>query len=60
MKKNREIYFISFKIIIYGIKKSFNPFCNMDDRIYEIYTELSKGGIGGIITGFTSVSSSLL
>ena len=31
---------------------------SIDDRIYEIYTELSKGGIGGIITGFTSVSSS--
>ena len=31
---------------------------SINEKIYSIYEEVSKGGIGGIITGFTSVSSS--
>lgn len=30
---------------------------SIDERIYNIYEELAKGGIGGIITGFTSVAN---
>jgi 2,4-dienoyl-CoA reductase-like NADH-dependent reductase (Old Yellow Enzyme family) len=30
---------------------------SINEKIYSIYEELSKGGIGGIITGFTSVDS---
>lgn len=30
---------------------------SIDDRIYSIYEDLAKGGVGGIITGFTSVSN---
>ena len=29
----------------------------ISDKAYEIYEELAKGGVGGIITGFTSVSA---
>ena len=30
---------------------------SLNDNIYEIYTDVAKGGIGGIIQGFTSVAS---
>jgi len=30
---------------------------SIDDRIYRIYEEVAKGGVGGIITGFTSVAN---
>ena len=30
---------------------------SINQKIYSIYEELSKGGVGGIITGFTSVDS---
>lgn len=30
---------------------------SINEKIYSIYEEVSKGGIGGIITGFTSVAS---
>ena len=30
---------------------------SIDDRIYSIYEEVSKGGVGGIISGFTSVAT---
>ena len=33
------------------------PDGSMPDAAYEIYDELAKGGVGTIITGFTSVSS---
>ena len=33
------------------------PDGSITDESYEIYRELSKGGVGAIITGFTSVSS---
>ena len=33
------------------------PDGGITDTAYEIYEELAKGGVGGIITGFTSVSS---
>ena len=30
---------------------------SIDEKAYSIYEELSKGGVGAIITGFTSVAS---
>ena len=33
-----------------------NPDGSVTDEAYEIYEELAKGGIGAIITGFTSVA----
>ena len=30
---------------------------SIDERIYSIYEEVSKGGVGGIISGFTSVAN---
>ena len=33
-----------------------NPDGSITDEAYEIYSELAKGGIGAIITGFTSVA----
>ena len=30
---------------------------SIDEKIYNIYEEVSKGGIGGIISGFTSVAT---
>ena len=30
---------------------------SIDERIYSIYEEVSKGGVGGIISGFTSVDT---
>lgn len=33
-----------------------NPDGNVTEEAYEIYRELAKGGIGAIITGFTSVA----
>ena len=30
---------------------------SIDERIYSIYEEVSKGGVGGIISGFTSVAT---
>ena len=30
---------------------------SIDERIYKIYEELAKGGVGCIITGFTSVAN---
>lgn len=33
-----------------------NPDGSITDKSYEIYEELAKGGVGTIITGFTSVA----
>ena len=33
------------------------PDGSIDQTAYSIYEELSQGGVGGIITGFTSVAS---
>ena len=33
-----------------------NPDGSITEEAYEIYEELAQGGIGGIITGFTSVA----
>ncbi len=35
-----------------------NPDGSVTSEAYEIYEELAKGGIGAIITGFTSVACS--
>ena len=33
-----------------------NPDGSVTEEAYEIYEELAKGGVGAIITGFTSVA----